>query len=263
MGNDAPLAAISERPRQLYDYFTQLFAQVTNPPLDAIREELVTSLQSQLGPEQQPARRRPGQLPHDRGAVPGARQRRPGQDRARSTTTASSPASPRTSSRGVFTGRGGRRRAAQAPRRDQRRGLGGHRRGRPADRAVQPRGQPRPGPDPVAAAHRCGAPPPGARAQPHPGRADRRVRRRPRGAPHRAADRLRRRRGQPVPGHGHRGGSGAARRHPRGGRRRRRPRTWSRRWARACARRCPRWACPRWPPTPAPRSSRRSASATK
>ncbi len=52
MGNDAPLAPISERPRQLYDYFTQLFAQVTNPPLDAIREELVTSLQSQLGPEQ-------------------------------------------------------------------------------------------------------------------------------------------------------------------------------------------------------------------
>jgi glutamate synthase (NADPH/NADH) large chain len=52
MGNDAPLAAISERPRQLFDYFSQLFAQVTNPPLDAIREELVTSLQSQLGPEQ-------------------------------------------------------------------------------------------------------------------------------------------------------------------------------------------------------------------
>ncbi|MFP5071530.1 glutamate synthase large subunit [Pseudonocardia nantongensis] len=52
MGNDAPLAAISERPRQLYDYFNQLFAQVTNPPLDAIREELVTSLFSQLGPEQ-------------------------------------------------------------------------------------------------------------------------------------------------------------------------------------------------------------------
>ncbi|WP_414706249.1 glutamate synthase large subunit [Pseudonocardia sp. HH130629-09] len=52
MGNDAPLAAIAERPRQLYDYFIQLFAQVTNPPLDAIREELVTSLFSQLGPEQ-------------------------------------------------------------------------------------------------------------------------------------------------------------------------------------------------------------------
>ncbi len=49
MGNDAPLAPFSEQPRALYDYFTQLFAQVTNPPLDAIREELVTSLLAQLG----------------------------------------------------------------------------------------------------------------------------------------------------------------------------------------------------------------------
>jgi len=49
MGNDAPLAPFSQHPRQLFDYFTQLFAQVTNPPLDAIREELVTSLQVQLG----------------------------------------------------------------------------------------------------------------------------------------------------------------------------------------------------------------------
>ncbi|MHB1517094.1 MAG: glutamate synthase large subunit [Acidimicrobiales bacterium] len=51
MGTDTPVAVLSERPRLLYDYFTQLFAQVTNPPLDAIREELVTSLQSTLGPE--------------------------------------------------------------------------------------------------------------------------------------------------------------------------------------------------------------------
>ncbi len=51
MGNDAPPAPLSARPRQLFDYFTQLFAQVTNPPLDAIREELVTSLLSQLGSE--------------------------------------------------------------------------------------------------------------------------------------------------------------------------------------------------------------------
>jgi glutamate synthase (NADPH) large chain len=50
MGTDSPIAALSERPRLLFDYFTQLFAQVTNPPLDAIREELVTSLQSSLGP---------------------------------------------------------------------------------------------------------------------------------------------------------------------------------------------------------------------
>ncbi|WP_027947316.1 glutamate synthase large subunit [Amycolatopsis taiwanensis] len=51
MGNDSPLATLSSRPRQLFDYFTQLFAQVTNPPLDAIREELVTSLGTQLGAE--------------------------------------------------------------------------------------------------------------------------------------------------------------------------------------------------------------------
>jgi glutamate synthase (NADPH/NADH) large chain len=51
MGNDAALASLSDRPRLLYDYFTQLFAQVTNPPLDAIREELVTSARSKLGPE--------------------------------------------------------------------------------------------------------------------------------------------------------------------------------------------------------------------
>ncbi|MFI9786610.1 glutamate synthase large subunit [Kitasatospora sp. NPDC051984] len=51
MGTDSPIAALSEKPRLLFDYFTQLFAQVTNPPLDAIREELVTSLHSNLGPE--------------------------------------------------------------------------------------------------------------------------------------------------------------------------------------------------------------------
>jgi glutamate synthase (NADPH/NADH) large chain len=51
MGNDAPLAAFSARSRSLFDYFTQLFAQVTNPPLDAYREELVTSLQVSLGSE--------------------------------------------------------------------------------------------------------------------------------------------------------------------------------------------------------------------
>jgi len=52
MGTDTPLAVLSERPRLLFDYFTQLFAQVTNPPLDAIREELVTSLRGTIGPEQ-------------------------------------------------------------------------------------------------------------------------------------------------------------------------------------------------------------------
>ncbi|MEW1953729.1 glutamate synthase large subunit [Terrabacter sp. NPDC080008] len=51
MGTDTPIAVLSSRPRLLFDYFTQLFAQVTNPPLDAIREELVTSLGTYMGPE--------------------------------------------------------------------------------------------------------------------------------------------------------------------------------------------------------------------
>ncbi|EYR64009.1 glutamate synthase [Actinotalea ferrariae CF5-4] len=51
MGSDTPIAVLSERPRLLFDYFTQMFAQVTNPPLDAIREELVTSIGGAIGPE--------------------------------------------------------------------------------------------------------------------------------------------------------------------------------------------------------------------
>ncbi|QRZ06720.1 glutamate synthase central domain-containing protein, partial [Mycolicibacterium austroafricanum] len=51
MGTDTPVAVLSARPRMLYDYFQQMFAQVTNPPLDAIREEVVTSLQGAVGPE--------------------------------------------------------------------------------------------------------------------------------------------------------------------------------------------------------------------
>src|SRR5690554_4886173 len=51
MGSDTPIAVLSERPRLLFDYFTQQFAQVTNPPLDSIREEVVTSMRCGLGPE--------------------------------------------------------------------------------------------------------------------------------------------------------------------------------------------------------------------
>ena len=51
MGTDTPIAVLSDRPRLLFDYFAQLFAQVTNPPLDAIREEVVTSVSSTVGPE--------------------------------------------------------------------------------------------------------------------------------------------------------------------------------------------------------------------
>ena len=51
MGSDTPIAAISDRPRLLFDYFVQQFAQVTNPPLDSIREKVVTSLSTGIGPE--------------------------------------------------------------------------------------------------------------------------------------------------------------------------------------------------------------------
>ncbi|GAB3250288.1 glutamate synthase family protein [Arthrobacter pigmenti] len=51
MGSDTPIAVLSGRPRLLFDYFVQSFAQVTNPPLDSIREELVTSMQTSVGPD--------------------------------------------------------------------------------------------------------------------------------------------------------------------------------------------------------------------
>lgn len=51
MGSDTPLAVLSARPRLLFDYFVQMFAQVTNPPLDSIREEMVTCISASIGPE--------------------------------------------------------------------------------------------------------------------------------------------------------------------------------------------------------------------
>src|SRR6185503_8967852 len=51
MGTDTPLAVLSNKPQLLYNYFKQLFAQVTNPPIDCIREEIVTSTDTTIGPE--------------------------------------------------------------------------------------------------------------------------------------------------------------------------------------------------------------------
>ena len=82
---------LSDRPRMLFDYFKQLFAQVTNPPLDAIREELVTSLVVDDRARGQPARPDAGVVPPDRAAVPDHRQRRAGQAASTSTTTATVP----------------------------------------------------------------------------------------------------------------------------------------------------------------------------
>src|SRR5213075_2198505 len=51
MGTDTPLAVLSDRPQLLYNYFKQLFAQVTNPPVDAIREEIIMAVETSIGPE--------------------------------------------------------------------------------------------------------------------------------------------------------------------------------------------------------------------
>ena len=69
MGTDTPIAAISNRPRLIFDYFSQLFAQVTNPPLDAPAEEIVTAV-LQHRPGGQPAGSDPGRLPTGGAAFP-------------------------------------------------------------------------------------------------------------------------------------------------------------------------------------------------
>jgi glutamate synthase (NADPH/NADH) large chain len=70
MGNDSPLAVLSDRNKPLYNYFKQLFAQVTNPPIDPIREAIVMSLVSFIGPQAQPARHQPGQPTDAAGSEP-------------------------------------------------------------------------------------------------------------------------------------------------------------------------------------------------
>src|SRR5207237_10489884 len=64
MGNDAALAVLSDRPQLLYNYFKQLFAQVTNPPVDGIREEIIMSMETTIGAEANLLRPTPGSARH-------------------------------------------------------------------------------------------------------------------------------------------------------------------------------------------------------
>ena len=185
MGTDTPVAVLSDRPRLLFDYFSQLFAQVTNPPLDAIREELVTSLESSTGPEGNlfepgPASCRQIVLPYpviganelnkiihinDDGDLPGfasyvvdGRYRVAGggpalRDRLDEICAEVSAAIGRGAHIIVLSDRRGGEPASASP-------------GGPAARR-------RPGADPVAAAHRDRAPSPDPAADPDPGRARR------------------------------------------------------------------------------------------
>ena len=69
MGTDTPLACLSDRPQSLFNYFKQLFAQVTNPPIDPIREEMVMSLISYIGSERNILDEDAGELPHAEAAA--------------------------------------------------------------------------------------------------------------------------------------------------------------------------------------------------
>ena len=79
MGTDTPIAVLSARPRMLYDYFQQLFAQVTNPPLDAIREEVVTQPVGHPWPGARPAESHRRVLPSDSASATDPAQSRVGE----------------------------------------------------------------------------------------------------------------------------------------------------------------------------------------
>jgi glutamate synthase (NADPH) large chain len=84
MGTDTPLACLSDKPQLLFNYFKQLFAQVTNPPIDPIREELVMSLTSYIGTERNILEETPQALPHAEAAASDPDQSRSGKAAPRS-----------------------------------------------------------------------------------------------------------------------------------------------------------------------------------
>ncbi len=199
MGSDTPIAVLSERPRLLFDYFSQLFAQVTNPPLDAIREELVTSLATSIGPERNLLE--------------------PGPESCRQISLHFPVIDNDELAKLVYVNEHGETPGFKAFTIDGLFEVGGG--GAALERALQEvcdkvtaaieqgaaniivlsdrNSSARAGPDPVAPAHLGGAPPPRARARADAHGARRRDGRGARGAPLRAARRLRRRGGQPVP----------------------------------------------------------------
>ena len=212
MGNDTPLAVLSERPQLLYNYFKQLFAQVTNPPLDAIREEIITSLITTIGSEGNLLDETPEQCRLLRLETPiltnaeMAKIKELECDRVKSTRTLSMLFPAREGAAGM------RRRLTELRQEATRR------RSPKASRIIDPFGpgrERRDGAHPGLAGHERGAPPPGARREPHALRPGDRDRRSPRGASFRPADRLRRRSGESVSGLQHAGRTAGRRLHCR------------------------------------------------
>ena len=167
MGTDTAIAVLSDRPRLLYDYFTQLFAQVTNPPLDAIREELVTSLLSTLGPEAnllEPTAESCRQIVLPMPVIDN-------DDLAKLlyvNEDGSTPGFRAFAIDGLFEVAGGGEALRAAIEDVRAQGQRGHRRGGRRHRALRPQLDRRAGPDPVAPAGVGRPPPPGPGARPGP-----------------------------------------------------------------------------------------------
>ena len=195
MGTDTPLACLSDRPQPLFHYFKQLFAQVTNPAIDPIREELVMSLTSYIGTERNILEETPQhchtlKLPHpiltNRDLE---KLRRVSWGDFLATTL---PTLFRADGRRAGTGTRARR--LVPPR------FAGHSRRLSAADSFRSRRRRRVRADPQPAGADRGAQSPGAGTHAHAGRADHRIRRAARGDAFRAADRLRRERGESVSG---------------------------------------------------------------
>ena len=173
MGTDTPLAVLSHEPQLLYGYFKQLFAQVTNPPIDPIREQLVMSLSVNIGPRTNVLGERAGaRAPHPR-ARPDPHERAAREDplgrRARGR-----PALPLHHAARALPRRRRGARAAPRPRVALPARVAGGARGEHDARHQRPRRRRRLGADPLAARHRGGAPSPRARGTAHRGRHHRR-----------------------------------------------------------------------------------------
>ena len=194
MGNDAALAVLSDRQPPLFSYFKQLFAQVTNPPIDPIRESVVMSLQAGVGAEVNLLCGVPRAGAHPRDgpadpAKPRAREAAPGLPRRVR----------RSHARHHLADRAGSGRDGAAARGAVRGGRALRRQRRQHPDPVGPQPRPRARRDAVAAGGRGRPPPPRAPGHAAAHRARDRVRRAARHPPHGDADRLRRGRDQPVP----------------------------------------------------------------
>ena len=201
MGDDTPLAVLSERPQLLYNYFKQLFAQVTNPPIDCIREELIMATDTTVGPEQNLLDPTPLSAHQIKLGTPILTNEELEKLRYLSTPKGRSGAwaFKATTIPILFPpeagGAGLEKAMEDVCRRASAAVAGGHEHHRP----VGPRGRPGERAHPRAPRGGGRPPPPDPRGDAHPRRSRARERRAARGAPLRPAHRLRRRSGQSLP----------------------------------------------------------------